>query len=463
MANSTHAYHYRSRSRLEPGQGDRLLLLATSGGVSAGAPAVEPRLFTGALTAPEPTAAALLAVADIAAARYYRPGTAASRDPVVTCHADRLRFESFSGCCGVHARVDVLPGGFDGGAVTPGTTNIDVNTELRVALGRVTAGEALRLSVGPQDVTVTTSDAAIEEKKVPLPERWLRGFAEVQAITSAFDLRAELPGTAAFRFLQGCVRGPRAGVLWAVPSGRSLRATGRPVPGAVCLPGPDRLAVLLPLLRFARALRVYGPPVSAAGRPVASAWELDLGVLRIVLTLSPEPHRGFSGEGAVLGALAGEEAAADADLLAALLAFDPVLEIGRLAASSGLPAVRVRAALTALGTAGRVGYDLAEAAFFHRELPYDAARVDRMNPRLRTARALVESGAVAASGDLVTVTVGDHAQRVRFAADGSASCTCRWWTDYRGTRGRCSHVLAAEIARDAAQLAIGISSPGGMA
>ena len=86
-----------------------------------------------------------------------------------------------------------------------------------------------------------------------------------------------------------------------------------------------------------------------------------------------------------------------------------------------------------------------------------------MNPRLRTARALVESGAVAASGDLVTVTVGDHAQRVRFAADGSASCTCRWWTDYRGTRGRCSHVLAAEIARDTAQPAIGISSPGGMA
>ena len=114
MAHGTHTYRYRSRSRLEPGRGDRLLLLATSGGVIAGAPAVEPRLFTGVLTAPEPTAAALLAVADIAAARYYRPGTAASRDPVVTCHADRLRFESFSGCCGVYARVDVLPGGFDG-------------------------------------------------------------------------------------------------------------------------------------------------------------------------------------------------------------------------------------------------------------------------------------------------------------------------------------------------------------
>ncbi len=365
---------------------------------------------------------------------------------MVTCHADRLRFESFSGCCGVHARVDVLPGGFDGGAVTPGTTNVDVSTELRVVTpGRVTAGEALRLSVGPQDVTVTTGDAAIEEKKVPLPERWLvagspshrRSPRPSTCAPSCPGRRRSGSSRAAFAGrARGCCGWCRPAVRCGLPSGRCReRSACRGPTGSLCscrccgsrVPCGSR----------------YGPPVSAAERPVASAWELDLGVLRIVLTLSPEPHRGFSGEGAVLGALAGEEAAADADLLAALLAFDPVLEIGRLAAASGLPAVRVRAALTALGTAGRVGYDLAEAAFFHRELPYDAARVDRMNPRLRTARALVESGAVAASGDLVTVTVGDHAQRVRFAADGSASCTCRWWTDYRGTRGRCSHAVLA--------------------
>ncbi|WP_443046397.1 hypothetical protein [Streptomyces sp. DSM 40750] len=39
------------------------------------------------------------------------------------------------------------------------------------------------------------------------------------------------------------------------------------------------------------------------------------------------------------------------------------------AASSGLPADRIRAALTRLGASGRVGYDTAEAAYFHRELP----------------------------------------------------------------------------------------------
>ena len=173
---------------------------------------------------------------------------------------------------------------------------------------------------------------------MPLPERWLRGFAEVQAITSGFDLRAELPGTAAVRFLQGCSRAARGGAVGG--PGRPFAAGYRPAGAGSGLPAgarPARRAAAAAALRA--ALRVYGPPVSAAERPVASAWELDLGVLRIVLTLSPEPHRGFSGEGAVLDALAGDDAADDADLLAALLAFDPALEIGRLAAASGLPAV----------------------------------------------------------------------------------------------------------------------------
>ena len=32
-------------------------------------------------------------------------------------------------------------------------------------------------------------------------------------------------------------------------------------------------------------------------------------------------------------------------------------------------------------------------------------------------------------------------------ADGTAACTCPWWARYRGSRGKCKHVLAAELAR----------------
>jgi hypothetical protein len=92
-----------------------------------------------------------------------------------------------------------------------------------------------------------------------------------------------------------------------------------------------------------------------------------------------------------------------------------------------------------------VGFDVAEAAYFHRELPYDAGRIERMNPRLRNARALVAAGAVTLDADGATVRVEDRVHRVRLVDRAGAGCTCPWWAEYRGSRGKCKHVLAAEL------------------
>jgi hypothetical protein len=445
MPDATHLYRYLQPSVADAERGR--VGLATSGGTTPAGPAAHPRLFTGFLAQAEPASAGLLAVAGVARARYFQPQLTSLRDPVVTCNGDRLRLESFSACCGVYARLDVLSEALDGQVLDRGTTNVDVNGPLREALARVGGADPLHLAVGADELAVTTLDAAVVEKQVPLPERWLRGFAEVQVILARFDLRAELPAAEATRFLRALPGGPDRGALWAVPAGRSLRLAARPQPGAVGLAEPRRLEALRPLLRFARALRAYGPPVAAGSPPVASAWELALPGMRLVLALSPEARRGFSGEGAVLDALAAEDVAADADLVGALLAFQPQVEADLLAERSGLPAARVRVALGQLGTAGRVGYDLAEAAYFHRELPYDPGRIERMNPRLRNARALVAASAVRLDGDGATVTVDERVHRVRFATGGTATCTCPWWAEYRGSRGKCKHVLAAELAR----------------
>jgi hypothetical protein len=449
MTGMNHAYSYRRPSALDVPAAR--LGLETSGGVTTAGLVANPRFFSGFLAAPEQAAAGLLAVADVAQARYFNPQLTRLRDPVVTCGGDRLRFESFSGCCGVYARLDVLSGALDGEVHERGTTNVDVNGPLREALARVGPGDPLRLTVGPDELAVTTLDGQVVERKVPLPERWLRGLAEVQVLASRFEQRAGLPAAAAVRFLRG-LPGSAGTVLWALPAAGSLRLVSRAQPGAVCLAAPARLAALRPLLRFARALRVYGPPATAGSPPLASAWELDLAGMRLVLVLSPEARRGFSGEGAVLDALADDATAADADLVGVLLAFEPRVEVDLLATGSGLPTPRVLAALGQLGTGGRVGYDLGEAAYFHRELPYDPALVARMNPRLGNASALVGAGAVrfepetGRDGQVATVTVDDHIQRVRFATDGAASCTCQWWTAYRGSRGPSKPVLAARIA-----------------
>ncbi|TRV76731.1 SWIM zinc finger family protein [Streptomyces sp. 130] len=449
------ALAYSRPSALASSRAGRSLGLETAGGSTPHGAEAHPRFFSGFLASPRIAARGLLAVADVAAARYYQRTLPSSLDPVVTGNGDRLRFESFSGCCGVYARLDVLSEGLEGVATGHGTTNVDVNHPLREALSRLGGDEPLHLRVGPQEMAVTTTDGAVVEKKVPLPDRWLRGFAEAQVASAAFDLRAELPAADAVRFLRSLPASSGAaarGAGWVVPAGRALRPTTRPVPGAVCLPGPQRLAALQRVLRYASALRVYGPV--ADGAAAASAWEVVLPGMRLTLTLSPDASRGFSGEGGVLEALATDDAAADAELVSVLLAWEPRIEPDRLAEQAGLPVERVRAALVRLGTAGRVGYDLADAAYFHRELPYDADRAERHNPRLVAARRLAREGAVVLDGELAAVRSGDRRYQVRERA-GALSCTCQWWADYRGRRGPCKHALAVRMVRRGAAVAGG--------
>src|SRR5439155_24449219 len=126
-------------------------------------------------------------------------------------------------------------------------------------------------------VSVTTTQGAAVERKVPLPERWVKGLAEVQVACSAMTLRHELPVDEARRFLQSLPHS-RGGLAWAAPAGRGLRLSSRPGPAAVCLAAAERLRLLGKLLPFARTLRVYGPEPPGAGTraPEASAWELTL-------------------------------------------------------------------------------------------------------------------------------------------------------------------------------------------
>ncbi|MFF4983896.1 SWIM zinc finger family protein [Streptomyces sp. NPDC001046] len=449
MTGSVQTFAYARPSELHGTGGSRVLGLETAGGLTPVGVEAHPQFFAGFLTSPQAAARGLLAVADVAAARYYQAFRPGLLDPVVTGNGDRLRFESFSGCCGVYARLDVLPDGLDGAGTGHGTTNVDVNAPLREALSRITDGEPLHLRVGPDELAVTTMDGQVVEKKVKLPDRWLRGFAEAQAVSAGFDLRAELPAAEAVRFLRSLPRSSSAsrGAMWVVPAGRSLRLTARPGPAAVCLPGPERLATLQHVLRHATRLRVFGP-VPDGIAATASAWELTLPGMRLTLTLSPEAGRGFSGEGGVLEALATDEAAGDAETVALLLSWEPRVDPADLAERSGLSVARVKAALTRLGTSGRVGYDIADASYFHREMPYDPARAERHNPRLVAARTLVSAGAVRLDGALAAVASGDVTYQVR-EQGGALSCTCRWWAEHRGRRGPCKHALAVRIARRA--------------
>ena len=418
------AYRYGVPSRLDEGAG---LALATSGGSTPEGEAARPYFFSGFMERPDVVAAGLLAVARVARTRFYvppgmvpAPGGGLTRigmlDPVVTSTAEGLRFESFSVCCGVYARLDVQASSLDATHRAVGVTNVDVNQPLRAALASLRAGEPLHLGVGEEGLTATTLDEEVTEEKVPLSLRWLKGFAETQMLSSAMMPLHALNAVQARAFIRGLPRSSATGtVMWAGRAVRGLRLGTRPAPGAACVAGPERL-------------------------PGA----------RLSVGLSPAKSRGFSGEGAVLASLGDPRVEEDADMLSALLSFEPRIDTRLMAARSGLAPDRVAGGLALLASSGQVGFDVTEGAYFHRPLPVRADALTAMHPRLAGARTLIERGAITREEEArFRVASGANRYRVEVPADpyaiGQYRCTCPWWMKHRGGRGPCKHVLAVSL------------------
>jgi hypothetical protein len=201
------------------------------------------------------------------------------------------------------------------------------------------------------------------------------------------------------------------------------------------------------VLRHATAVRLYAP-AGTDEKPAAVAWECRLPGMRLVLMLSQDAYRGFSGEGGVLSDLAAGTTADDAaDLLCELPAWEPQVKVAELSRQAGLPSDRVRAALTLMGASGQIGYDLAEETYFRRQLPWSAGDAEANNPRLAAARALVADGAVRLERGQALVGRGEQVNFVR-TDGGQLSCTCAWWARYRGGRGPCRHALAVRMVQE---------------
>lgn len=463
MGSPEQSYRYLAPSSLGDDTGGRSLLLATSGGTDADGAATHPFFFSGFAEHPEVVAAGLLLVGRVARTRYYTPPNMRAKllraaDPVVTATPQGLRFESFSACCGVYARLDVAGQALERSHFGIGVTNVDLNPPVRQALAGINPGEPLRLQVGTDELRVSTLDAELTEERVPLPERWLKGLAEVQTVMASMRPVHVLAAAEARRLVQQLPRNsPTGSAMWAVPANRGIRlaaAAGSAggTADAVCIAGPERLRIMEPMLRFANRLTAFAPESAGANRS-ASAWVLSLPGAQLTIALSPEKSRGFSGEGGVLQQLGSEHAAGDAALLEVLLAFDPRIELRRLQRESGLSAERIVAALTALATAGQLGYDLAAAAYFHRPLPFDAVLIAALHPRLDAAERLISEDALIAQpreGDLARVLVRSKGAEyhVRLLHSGDDRCTCPWYGRHQGDRGPCKHVLAARLLQE---------------
>lgn len=439
-----YTYHYLHESRCDSSSGE--LRLATF----ADSQESHPYFFRGELVRPKRSAELLRSLMRVVQARFHVPAAMLQRilamaDPVVTCSDDRLRFEGFSGCCGVYARIDLLPQAVRGDTFGRGTTNVDFNQPMLTALATIRDTDDVKLSVGSDQIELRKNREEIVEKKVKLPVRWLKGLVEVQACQSRMRPIHEVSGIEANRFLRSLPRmKTHRRETWIVSAGRGLRLSQRRSNDAVRVGGLERLRVLEGLASQARTLQVFADETTGA-----SGWVLSFDDSRFHLVISPEVWRGFSGEGQGLESLASEAWKAALPKIRACLKWQAVVDLDEVVSRAGLESGVVTETLTALGARGLVGFDLGESAYFHRELPFDMDLVEKLQPRLQNARKLIAEDKVRMEKRSETrieafVTGSGVEHHVRLTSD-NAKCTCPWFAKHGTARGPCKHILAARI------------------
>lgn len=333
MPTLAHAYRYAYASSLS-GAGRPRLTLATSNA------AERPHFFEGRLLQPRLCADLLTAVHLIVGSRFFLPANSLAKalmlaDPVVTSGGGTLRFEGFSACCSAYIRADLLPAAYDGETVGQGTTNVDFNAPMRAALARLRDADGLDLSVGADELTLRSGQQSVTEKKVELPLRWLRGMLEVQSYQSGMRACHAMNGMEALRFLRALPRNASGRTpLWMVAGAGGPRMTASPATNGVRISDTSRLRVLEQLAPKAKSVTVYADDAQQS-----CAWVLDFGMARLTLALSAETWRGFSGEGQALRALLRASGSGSLASVRAQLAWQSVLDAGRIAGKLSLPTV----------------------------------------------------------------------------------------------------------------------------
>ena len=367
-------------------------------------------------------------------------------DPVVTCADETIRFEVFSSCCSSYARVDLDSAAFDGEFFSRGTTNVDFSSKMRAALSKIRDNDEVGLSIGADSVEIEANSGSALEKKVKLPLRWLKGFAEVQAYQSRMKPIMKIATTDAIRFLRSIPRKSGSSPVWVTPLGsRGLRIAHQKTTNGIKISGLERLRVLEDIAPYAKGLTIFAEQDGTH----ASAWVFEFEGARFTLVISPEVWRGFSGEGQVLQSLAEANCEESLSFVRAHLKWQSAIELKPVSKLLSIEESKVIQALSILGTRGLVGYDVQKGAYFHRELPFDMSKVEAMHPRLQAAKRLLSKGAVSiVSRDSnqveASVASSDVAHRV-ILRDDDFRCTCPWFSKNQGESGPCKHVLAVQI------------------
>ncbi|MFK7770936.1 MAG: SWIM zinc finger family protein [Saprospiraceae bacterium] len=438
----TISYQYQSPSTLEKGKSNDELFLSKYSEVQA---KDAPCFFWGKLTNPYLTARCLLTLSNVVKSSFNLSPfqLALLKDPIVTAGNEKIRFEGFSHCAGVYARVDVLPNGHDGEFLENGTTNVDFNEPMLAALGNIRKQEKVVLSVGKKEVSLSKNGEKIVERKVPLPNKWIKGLTTVQLFMADSELKMKFNRIQAIQLFKSIPKGKIKTDYYLIQRGTRPQFSPIKSTQGICVGGLHRLRLLEHLVPLADALHVF-----SHHKNQSTTWQLYFGNLRFSMSLSRDFWRGFSGEGAALESLiedVPETLITHFDKFSfANQTFNPTL----LAIENDLDLKKIENLSGRLSAMGMLGFDLDENEFFYRRLPFKLNRILSLNPRLKNAEKLIAEGKVkiiSKSENRVEANVEGSGVKHLVVLEGEQQrCTCTWYSQNQGERGICKHILAVK-------------------
>ena len=412
----------------------------------------DPLFFNGEIIYPTIVSGGLLVLADIVSTRYFKYVPVAQRDPILSAQGDILRAECFSACNGVYARMDIFQSALDG-EILYGTTNVDIGSNLRKSLFNVKQGDRLKFRIGDDgwkalhsknlDGSVLT-DIHIQ-RPVKMPDRWVRALGNCAMLHQNMEYKFHIEGMQAKSFiamLPAATGKERSG--WLTPTKTGVMLKPKEEKNSVYISGLHRLSALKRIMSNVNAVYFYAPN---DGEPGQMMIEVCMTGANITLSLTSKSYEGYSGEGALLDSLSTPKILECADKIDDILNFESRLDIDKISKSIGIVKNDMNDAMELLAVSGKLGFDVREKSFFHRELPDDPDRVLKDNPRLVGAKKLVEDTEYI-DDNIWHVKSGDTTYRVIYPTDENlenAKCTCTWYLKHQNSRGPCKHILAVKL------------------
>lgn len=413
-------------------------------------------------------------------------------DPVITVHPDELFFEAFSRDESSYARLAAKYDLFEKiDAFECGTTNIDFSAKLHGELDRMRTYRRTRFDIDPSGFAVhTEGGASHKEKKIDLPDSWVKGFLQVHATMSLGLTHFRMEPVDLFNLCRFLRRhkakvSPRA-MRFELTPGAPVKVVMEPWEHTIELSptaiyegpkkmtvrtwGRDRLLTLARLIPQAQKVDVF-----LAGEGLPTLYVVDLGELTFTLGLSGWTDNDWTSGKQKFDLLTRRLPATAAEVMSTYEALKKTRYATdvALAQETQLGAEKTRGALSYLCQVGRAMYDLGGKVYRHRELfaepftikeaqaavkPPAAASLTTEEKKAEgifksggvmiTARRPVPTGGYKLSGS-VKDTSG---QRVRptLAVDDEgriveATCSCAQFTKYGLTKGPCEHIMALRL------------------